>query len=98
MIKCPTTGHEFSTGIQIKEDSLGRLPETMAKSLCPHCGGEHIWWTRESHLVEDFGGNFRSRTIQLPLWFLPDIAAGRFPLTLAPESRRQQTAARPFAG
>jgi hypothetical protein len=34
MIKCPTTGHEFSTGIQIEEDTLERLPETTARSLC----------------------------------------------------------------
>jgi hypothetical protein len=57
MIKCPITGHEFSTGIQIEEDSLERLPEIMAKSRCPHCGGDHVWWTRESHLMPDFGAN-----------------------------------------
>jgi hypothetical protein len=57
VIKCPITGHEFSTGIQIEEDSLERLPEIMAKSRCPHCGGDHVWWTRESHLMPDFGAN-----------------------------------------
>ena len=57
IIKCPNTGHDFSTGIQIEEESLERLPETMAKSRCPHCGGEHVWWTRESYLVADFGAN-----------------------------------------
>jgi hypothetical protein len=55
MIKCPTTGHEFSTGIQIEEDTLERLPETTARSLCPHCAEEHFWSTRESRLVESFG-------------------------------------------
>lgn len=57
MLKCPTTGLAFSTGIQIEEDSLKQLPETMARSECPHCGGEHIWWTRESHLAADSGAN-----------------------------------------
>jgi hypothetical protein len=53
MVKCPTSGQEYSTGIQIEEDSLERLPQAMARSRCPHCGGEHIWWTRESHISEE---------------------------------------------
>jgi hypothetical protein len=52
MVKCPVKGQDFSTGIQIEEDSLARLPETMTKSRCPHCGGEHTWWTREARLVD----------------------------------------------
>jgi predicted RNA-binding Zn-ribbon protein involved in translation (DUF1610 family) len=53
MVKCPTSGREFSTGIVIEEATFEVLPETMAKSRCPHCGGEHIWWTRESRVVDE---------------------------------------------
>ena len=55
MVKCPTSGREFSTGIQLEEEDLERLPETMAESRCPHCGGDHVWWTRESRIVDDGG-------------------------------------------
>jgi hypothetical protein len=37
MLKCPTTGREFSTGIHVEEDSFKRLPETVTKARCPHC-------------------------------------------------------------
>jgi hypothetical protein len=53
MVKCPTSGREFSTGIQIEEEDLERLPEIMAESRCPHCGGNHVWWTRESRVVDE---------------------------------------------
>jgi hypothetical protein len=41
VLKCPTTGREFSTGIHVEEDSLGRLPDTVAEAQCPHCGALH---------------------------------------------------------
>ena len=35
---CPATGREFSTGIHIDEDSFKKLPDTVTKAACPHCG------------------------------------------------------------
>jgi hypothetical protein len=57
LVKCPISGREFSTGIQIDQDSLGRLPESLAKAKCPHCAGEHTWWTREARLVDEVPPN-----------------------------------------
>jgi predicted RNA-binding Zn-ribbon protein involved in translation (DUF1610 family) len=52
MLKCPTTGQEFSSGIHIEEDSFKELPDTMAEVLCPHCGASHRWRLREARFSE----------------------------------------------
>jgi hypothetical protein len=52
MLKCPQTGREFSTGIHIDEASFKRLPDTVTKEACPHCGQLHSWWTREARLSD----------------------------------------------
>ena len=41
MLKCRTTGREFSTGIYADEESFRKLPDTVTKTLCPHCGLMH---------------------------------------------------------
>jgi hypothetical protein len=52
LFKCPETGRTFSTGIQTDEDTVQKLPEVLTRSMCPHCGLEHLWWTREAILVD----------------------------------------------
>jgi hypothetical protein len=52
MLKCRTTGREFSTGIYADEETFNRLPDTVAKAACPHCGRVHSWWTREARVSE----------------------------------------------
>jgi predicted RNA-binding Zn-ribbon protein involved in translation (DUF1610 family) len=52
MLTCPTTGREFSTGIHMDEDSLKKLPDTVTKAPCPHCGVQHVWWTRDVRLSD----------------------------------------------
>jgi hypothetical protein len=52
MLKCPTTGREFSTGIHVEEDSFKRLPDTVTKARCPHCDLSHSWWTHEARLAD----------------------------------------------
>jgi hypothetical protein len=64
MVKCPTSGREFSTGIVMEGATFERLPETMAESRCPHCGGDHVWWTREACIAEDVPSIQGSHTIR----------------------------------
>jgi hypothetical protein len=52
MLKCPTTGREFSTGIFAEEDTFKKLPNTVTKATCPHCSRLHSWWTREARLAK----------------------------------------------
>jgi len=51
VVKCPTTGKDFSTGILTDEDSLSLTPRELTRSHCPHCGVEHAWWTKDAKLV-----------------------------------------------
>ena len=52
MLKCRTTGREFSTGIYTDEETFQKLPNTVTKAACPHCGQLHGWWTREARVSE----------------------------------------------
>jgi endogenous inhibitor of DNA gyrase (YacG/DUF329 family) len=55
MITCPTTGRAVPTGIETDQQSFDALPDTLSRSKCPHCGAEHVWWTREAWLAADGG-------------------------------------------
>ncbi len=52
MLKCQTTGRDFSTGIYADEETFNRLPNIVAAAACPHCGRLHNWWTREARVSE----------------------------------------------
>jgi hypothetical protein len=43
MLRCPTTGRGFATGVNTDEATFRRLPDTLGTAHCPHCGQEH-WW------------------------------------------------------
>ena len=53
LIKCLVTGKEFSTGIETDEQSIELIPDTVAQSLCPHCGNDHAWSKFDARLSED---------------------------------------------
>jgi hypothetical protein len=52
MLKYSSTGREFSTGIHTDEDSLRRLPDTVTKIACPHCGMLHSWRPHEAWVAD----------------------------------------------
>jgi hypothetical protein len=53
VVKCPVTGRPFSTGIQVEREDFDALQQdSMTTSRCPHCGLEHIWWTREARCID----------------------------------------------
>lgn len=49
----PATGREFSTGIHTDEASYKRLPDTVTKAACPHCGQLHGLRKQITELDED---------------------------------------------
>ena len=53
LITCPVTGMEFSTGIETDRQSLDLIPDTVAQSICPHCGDAHPWSKFDARLSED---------------------------------------------
>jgi endogenous inhibitor of DNA gyrase (YacG/DUF329 family) len=42
-VRCPETGREVSTGIEIDPESFARLPDKLPVSNCPVCGLDHVW-------------------------------------------------------
>jgi hypothetical protein len=50
MVRCPSTGRELSTGIEMDAATFGKLPDIRSQIKCPVCGLDHVWSTREAWL------------------------------------------------
>ena len=50
LITCRITGQDVYTGIDMDEDTFANIPNVPMQTHCPHCGGNHVWWTRQAHL------------------------------------------------
>jgi len=49
-IKCPETGRDVSTGIEMDRSTFDNLPNVGAQTKCPACGGFHVWSKAEAWL------------------------------------------------
>jgi hypothetical protein len=54
---CPVSGREISTDVATDADSFARMPEFVARVLCPYCKVDHNWTKHNSFIVEDGAGN-----------------------------------------
>lgn len=52
LVRCPTTGREFSLGVNSDKASLGGLHAIVTTSICPHCAAEHAWRLEEARYVD----------------------------------------------
>jgi len=53
MVRCPATGRDFPSGIEMDQLSFEKTPAFTGTIRCPFCGVEHPWskidaWVRES--------------------------------------------------
>lgn len=53
IVRCPVTGLEYGTSIEMDEASFRRLPDIKMKSRCPHCGADHVWHLHEARLSSE---------------------------------------------
>jgi hypothetical protein len=52
VIKWPTMGREFSTGIQTDWDTLTRMHNNLLHSHGPHCKSQHSWRPDDAKVVD----------------------------------------------
>ena len=52
LVKCPVTGREFSSGIQVERDELKRFPIHLRTRVAPTAGWSTFWWTRDGRYIE----------------------------------------------
>ena len=50
MVRCPSTGRELSTGVEMDEETFQHLSDIRSQMKCPICGLDHFWSTREAWL------------------------------------------------
>jgi hypothetical protein len=50
MVRCPKTGRELSTGIEMDASTFEQLPDIRLHVECPVCRLEHAWSTRDAWL------------------------------------------------
>lgn len=51
MIRCPRTGSNVSTGLEMDQETWDTLPVVTSKMHCPACGAEHVWSKTYAHLA-----------------------------------------------
>ncbi len=52
VIRCPKSGEEISTDIEIEPEGLLRLPPVTSETVCPLCGEVHAWRPRQARVAE----------------------------------------------
>jgi hypothetical protein len=52
MIRCPATGREISTGIEIDRSRFECTPVFFARTYCPLCRAEHQWFAKDGWVRE----------------------------------------------
>jgi hypothetical protein len=70
MVRCPTTGRELSTGVEMDAATFERLPDIRLRIKCPVCSLDHNWSTREAWL-----GNPAPSTPPFPWLFINNLSA-----------------------
>jgi hypothetical protein len=52
MIRCPRTGHDIPTGIEMGSSDFQRAPVFFARVQCPVCGREHEWFAKDAWVCD----------------------------------------------
>jgi hypothetical protein len=52
LIRCPTTGKEFPTGLNVEKSDPLFVIDEWGQAFCPHCKQWHVWRAREARWVE----------------------------------------------
>lgn len=50
LVRCPKTGRELSTGVEMDAATFAKLPDIRSQITCPICGLSHDWSVREAWL------------------------------------------------
>ena len=48
MIRCPATGHEVPTGIELDQSRFRSSAVFFARSYCPVCRTQHEWFAKDA--------------------------------------------------
>jgi hypothetical protein len=70
MVRCPATGRELSTGVEMDAATFERLPDIRSRMRCPVCSLDHDWSTRDAWL-----GNPAPSAPALPWLLINNLSA-----------------------
>jgi len=52
MTRCPRTGREIATGIEMDEAEFKRAPVFFSRVHCPLCAREHEWFAKDAWVCD----------------------------------------------
>ena len=52
LLRCPNTGGEVSTGLNVDAHTFADLPDKLVTSNCPLCEEDHTWLKCDARYVE----------------------------------------------
>ena len=59
MIRCPQTGREIPTGIEMDTAEFRRAPVFFSRVQCPVCAREHEWFAKDAWVCDSAGCGIR---------------------------------------
>jgi hypothetical protein len=51
-IKCPTTGRDILTGVEMDRSRFRRMPVFFSRTFCPICRTNHEWFAKDAWVSE----------------------------------------------
>jgi hypothetical protein len=52
MIRCPQTGRDIPTGIEMEPEQFKAAPVFFSRVRCPVCAGEHEWFAKDAWVCD----------------------------------------------
>ena len=52
MIKCPVTGRDIPTSMDVDPAKFSSMPVFFSRSYCMHCKTEHEWFAKNAWICE----------------------------------------------
>jgi len=52
LIKCPVTGRDIPTGMEVDPAKFSSMPVFFSRTYCMHCKTEHEWFARNAMICK----------------------------------------------
>ena len=67
MIRCPQTGREIATGIEMDTSEFQRAPVFFSRVRCPVCDRVHEWFAKDAWVCDHADAESERDTVVDPL-------------------------------
>jgi hypothetical protein len=66
VIKCPNTGREIPTGLEVDRHAFQGVPVFFSRTYCPICRTNHEWFAKDARVRDEEGRAPSRRRLDAP--------------------------------